>query len=163
MEKEERETKPLFGFVNFERRRHPRFSVDLPVEYWQINNCKSRPSHTVNVSEGGLLFHLSDPIEIGQNLRLHLFIHSGPDLDSIEAVVQLVWKDIDVGKDGDYRTGVKFVDISAKDMDKLKKFLNGLLNLQAPSEVRIPSRLASTLTNFSSPNPLTEKIERPGR
>jgi len=163
MEKEERKTKPLFGIVNFERRKHPRFSVDLPVEYWQINNCKSRPSHTVNVSEGGLLLHLSEPIEIGQNLRLNLFIHSGPDLDSIEAVVQLVWKDIHVGKDGDYRTGVKFVDISAEDMDKLKSFLNGLINLQAPSELKIPSRLASTLANFSSPNRLTQKIERPGR
>ena len=163
MEKEKRETKPLFGIVNFERRKHPRFSVDLPVEYWQIDNCKSRPSHSVNVGKGGLLLHLSEPIEIGQDLRLNLFIHSGPDLDSIEAVVQLVWKDIHLGKDGDYRTGVKFVDISAEDMDKLKNFLNGLINLQASSELRIPSRLASTLANFSSGNPLTQKIERPGR
>ncbi len=157
MEKEEREAKPLFGVVNFERRKHPRFSVDLPVEYWQINNCKSRPTHTVNVSEGGLLLHLSEPMEIGQNLRLNLFIHSGADLDSIEAVGQVVWKDIHVGKDGDYRTGVKFVDIAAENMNKLKNFLSDLINLQAPSELRIPSRLASTLTNFSNPNPLTEK------
>ena len=157
MEKEEREGKPLFGLVNFERRKHPRFSVDLPVEYWQINNCKSRPSHTVNISEGGLLLHLSEPIEIGQNLRLNLFIHSGADLDSIEAVGQVVWKDIHVGRDTDHRTGLKFVDISAEDMDKLKNFLRDLINLQAPSELKIPSRLASTLTDFSTPDPLTQK------
>jgi c-di-GMP-binding flagellar brake protein YcgR len=163
MEKEERKTKPLFGIVNFERRKHPRFSVDLPVEYWQINNCKSRPSHTVNVSEGGLLLHLSEPAEIGQNLRLNLFIHSGPDLDSIGAVVQVVWKDNHVGKDGVYPTGVKFVDISAEDMDKLKKFLNGLNNFQVPSELKIPSRLASTLANFSPPNSLTQRSKRQGR
>jgi len=163
MEKEEGQTRPLFGIVNFERRKHPRFSVDLPVEYWHINNCKSRPSHTENVSEGGLLLHLSEPIEIDQNLRLNLFIHSGPDLDSLEAVVQLVWKDIHVGKDGVYRAGVKFIDISAEDMDKLKNFLNGLINFQAPSELKIPSRLASTLANFSSPNSPAERIERPDR
>jgi hypothetical protein len=75
----------------------------------------------------------------------------------------LVWKDIHVGKDGDYRTGVKFVAISAEDMDKLKNFLNGLINFQAPSELKIPSRLAWTLANLSSPNSLTQKIERPGR
>ena len=163
MEKEEGQTRPLFGIVNFERRKHPRFSVDLPIEYWQINNCKSRPSHTENVSEGGLLLHLSEPIEIDQNLRLNLFIHSGPDLDSIEAVVELVWKDIHVGKDGVYRAGVKFVDISAEDIEKLKNFLNGLINFQPPSELIIPSRLASTLANFSSPHSLAQRLERPGR
>ena len=163
MEKEERETRPLFGIVNFERRKRPRFSIDLAVEYWQINNCKSRPSHTDNISEGGLLLHLSEPIEVDQNLRLNLFIHSGPDLDSIEAVVQLVWKDIQVGKDGVYRAVVKFVDISAEDMDKLKNFLNGLMNFQASSELKIPSRLASTLANFSNPTSLAQRLQRPDR
>ena len=163
MEKEERETKPLFGTANFERRKHPRFSVDLPVEYWQINNCKSRPSHTDNISEGGLLLHLSEPIEIGQHLRLNLFIHSGADLDSLEAVVQLVWKDIHVGTEGVYQAGVKFTDISAEDMDKLKSFLSGLINLQASAGLKIPSRLASTLTNFPSPNSLGQRLERPER
>jgi len=33
MEKEEKETKSRFGFVHFARRRHPRFSLDLPIEY----------------------------------------------------------------------------------------------------------------------------------
>jgi c-di-GMP-binding flagellar brake protein YcgR len=157
MEKEERETKPLFGLVNFERRKHPRVSVDLPVEYWQINNCKSRPSRTLNVSEGGLLFYLSESMEVGQNLRLNLFIDSGHDLNSIEAIVQVVWKDIHLGKDGDYRTGVKFVDISAADVDKLKNFLKDLMDIRAPSELRIPSRFAPVLTNFLPVDPLKGK------
>jgi c-di-GMP-binding flagellar brake protein YcgR len=136
MEKEERETKPHFGFVNLEKRRHPRFSTDLPIEYWQINKSKSRPGRTIDISEGGLLLHLSEPIEIGQNLGLNLFIDSGPDLDSIEALVEVevVWKDIYWGKDGDYRIGVRFVDISAEDMDKLKNLLNTMMNSIVPSE-----------------------------
>lgn len=150
MEKEEKE--PGLGIVNFERRKHPRFSADLPVEYWKIDNFKSRPGRTIDVSKGGLLVHLSEPVEIGQNLRMNLFIDAGPDLNSIEVVVRVVWKEIHMGKDGDYRTGVKFVDISAEDMDKLKNFLDTLITLKAPSELKIPSRLASTLTNFSTPN-----------
>jgi c-di-GMP-binding flagellar brake protein YcgR len=157
MEKEEKEAKPLFGVVNFERRKHPRISVDLPVEYWQINNCKSRPSRTVNLSEGGLLFYLSEPIEIGQNLKLNLFIDSGHDLNSVEAIMQVVWKDIHVGQDGDYRAGMKFVDISTEDMDKLKNFLKGLMDTQAPSEIKIPSRFAPVLTNFLCLHPLKGK------
>jgi len=129
MEKEERETKPQFELVNFERRRHPRFSVVLPIEYWQIDKYKSRPGQTIDLSEGGLLLHLSEPMEIGQILGLTLFITSGPDLNSIETLVQVevVWKDIHLGKEGGYRVGVKFVEILPEDMDKLKNFLNTLV------------------------------------
>jgi len=162
MEKEDREIEPRFGIVNFERRRHPRFVVDLPVEYWKIKNFKSCPSRATNVSEGGLLILLAEQLEIGQNLRLNLFVDAGPDLNSIEAVVQIVWTDIHVGKDGEYRTGVKFLDISAEHLGELKSFLDSLVNLQSPSTLRIPSRLASTLTNFSTPKPLKQKIEKLG-
>jgi c-di-GMP-binding flagellar brake protein YcgR len=136
MEKEERETKPHFGFVDLEKRKHPRFLTNLPIEYWQINKSKSRPGRTIDISEGGLLLHLSEPIEIGQNLGLNLFIDSGSDLDSIEALVQVevVWKDIYLGKEGDYRIGVKFVDISEEDMHKLKNLLNMVINSTIPSE-----------------------------
>jgi len=111
---------------DFEKRRHPRFSVDLPIEYWETNNPKSRPSRALNVSEGGLLMRLSEPLEIGQELRLNLFTGSGADLDPLEALVQVVWKDTHLGEEGDYPSGVKFVDISWKDRDGLKNFLNTL-------------------------------------
>ncbi len=152
MGKEDRETKPRFGIVNFERRIHPRFAIDLPIEYWKTNNFKSCPSRATNVSEGGLLVLLSEQLEIGQNLRLNLFVDGGPDLNSIEAVVEVVWKDIHLGKDGEYRTGVKFLDTSAEHLGELKRFLESLTNLKPPSALNIPSKLASTLTNFSSPN-----------
>ena len=152
MGKEDRETKPRFGIVNFERRKHPRFAIDLPIEYWKIRHFKSCPSRATNVSEGGLLVLLPEQLEIGQNLRLNLFVDAWPGLNSIEAVVEAVWKDIHLGKDGEYRTGVKFLDISAEGMDELKSFLNSLTNLKPPSALNIPSKLASTLTNFSSPN-----------
>jgi len=34
----EKETKPRYGTVNLERRKHPRFSVDLPIEYYRIDS-----------------------------------------------------------------------------------------------------------------------------
>jgi hypothetical protein len=54
MEKEERDTKPRFGLANSKKRRHSRFSIDLPIEYWQINNSKSRYGRTIDVSEDEL-------------------------------------------------------------------------------------------------------------
>ena len=134
----EEQKEPRFGLANFEKRQHPRFSIDLPIEYWPVNNSKSRPGRMVDVSEGGLLLHLSEPLEIGQNLGLNLFIDIGPDLESIEALVQVevVWKDLYLGKDGDFRIGVKFVDISADDMDKLRTFLNTFTNSKPPSALK---------------------------
>jgi len=42
-------------------------------------------------------------------------------------VNKVVWMDVYKGKDwGDYRSGVKFVDISPVDVDKLKSFLVSL-------------------------------------
>ena len=122
------ETEPCSGVGSSEKRGHPRFSIALPIEYWQIAKSKSRPGQTIDLSEGGLLLHLSEPTEIGQVFRLTLFVPSGADLDSILALVQVevVWKDTLAGKDGGYRVGVKFADISPENMDKLKKFLKTL-------------------------------------
>ena len=94
MKKEE--TEPRSGVVNFEKRRHLRFSIDLPIEYWQTNKPKSRPGQTIDVSEGDLLLHLTEPMEIGQVMGLNLFIDIGPDLNAVEAIAQVeeVWKDI---------------------------------------------------------------------
>jgi len=122
--------------VDFERRRHPRFPLDLPIEYWQTEKFKSRPGRTIDVSEGGLLLHLAEPLEIGQVVGLTIFITFGPDLNSIEALVQVevVWKDIHLGKEGHYRVGVKIVAISAEDMGKLKNLLNTHMNLKSYSD-----------------------------
>jgi len=152
------EIKPLFGTVNFERRKHPRISVNLPIEYWQADNSKGSPGCTVDISEGGLLLYLREKIEVGQNIRVKLFIGSGLALKPIDAIVQVVWNEFHYGENDDHRTGVKFVNISLEDMDKLRNFLETLKNSKGPLEVNILSRLLSDLGfskfgSFSPPIP----------
>ncbi len=126
MGKEERETKPRYGTVNLEKRKHPRFSVDLPAEYNRADFSVNQ-GHATNASEGGVLLYLPEQIEIGTHLRLKLFFSMGSDLHNIETLVEVVWTDMHLGKDwGDYRTGVRFIDISAEDMGKLRSFLKSL-------------------------------------
>jgi c-di-GMP-binding flagellar brake protein YcgR len=131
-----KEIESRWEVVDFERRRHPRFLVTLPIEYWQNDESKSRVGRTIDISEGGLLLHLSEPMEIGQTLELTLFMTSGPDLDSVEALVRVegVWRDSSLGEEGGYRIGVKFVDIPPEDMHKLKTFLT-ILQFRIPSEL----------------------------
>ena len=132
--KEERGEESRFGLVNFERRSQPRFSVNLPIEYWHFDSSRSHHGCTANVSENGLLIYVPEQIEIGKNLRLKIFFSGGLGLSFIEAIVEVVWKDVDLGKDRDYRTGTKYVDISPEDMDKLKSFLNNLMHSKAPQK-----------------------------
>ena len=135
---------PRFGTVNFERRKYPRFSLDLPVEYWE-SDSGSYPSRTGNVSEGGILLYLPEELEIGKNLRLRLFIDTCLDFISIEALVEVFWKGFPIGDKGEHRVGVKFIDISEKGMANLRNFLNSLVDLEVKPKLDIPPRLLSAL------------------
>jgi hypothetical protein len=127
VKKEGNETKLRYGTVNFERRKHPRFNVDLPIEYSQTG-LFVKHGRAVNASEGGLLLYLQEKMEIGKNLVLKLFFPSGREMNTIETLVQVAWMDVHLSEGlGDYGAGVKFVDISPADLDTLKKFLRSLL------------------------------------
>jgi hypothetical protein len=125
-EEKEEKTKLLYGTLNFERRRYPRFSVDFPVEYTR-KDMAVKQGRVINASEGGLLVYFPEQMKIGHRLRLKLFLTSGSELNMMEILNQVVWKDILSGEGReDYRTGVKFVDISLEDQCTLKSFLSSL-------------------------------------
>jgi hypothetical protein len=129
---------------NFERRRYPRFPIDFPVEYWRIDISKSRPGRTGDISEGGVLLYLPEKIAVGQNIGVKILI--GPELESkfIEALGQVTWNDSHFGKKDFYhRIGLKFLDISAENMEELINSLIAQMNLGDPSELNIPPTLSS--------------------
>jgi c-di-GMP-binding flagellar brake protein YcgR len=123
----EKETKPRYGTVNFEKRKHPRFSVDLPIEYYRMDSSIGHTGRAFNASEGGLLLYLTEQVEIGQYLKSNFPFTSGSEINSIEMLAEVAWIDIDLGEVwGDYRCGVKFIDISPVAMNNLKNFLRSL-------------------------------------
>jgi hypothetical protein len=128
---EEKEIKLRFGIVNFERRMHRRFSLDLPIEYYPVESSVGRTGRALNASEGGLLVYLPEPMETGQFLRLKLFVTPDLDLRTLEMVAQVVWVDMHLEKGhedsgGNHRSGLKIVDISPEDMNNLKNLLRNL-------------------------------------
>jgi|GEM_PF-448930 hypothetical protein len=131
--------------VNLKRRKHPRFLLDLAAEYWPVNSSKSRLGRTGDISEGGVLLYLPEKIAVGQNIGMKIFIDTGFESKTIEAIGKAVWYDSHVGKKDYYhRSGVEFVDISAENMDELKNMLNAPMNSGAPSELNIPPGLLAT-------------------
>jgi len=124
---EDKGRKLHYGIVNFERRKYPRFNIDLPIEYSLLSYPLSHPGRALNASEGGLLVYLSEKVEISQLLQMKLFFPSGSELNGVEIMAEVVWMDIHLGKDwGDYRCGVRFVDISPESLNKLMRFLRDL-------------------------------------
>jgi hypothetical protein len=107
-----------------ERRKYPRFNVDLPVKYGNAP-IFFRNGRAVNASEGGLLVYLPEEMRIGQRLALKLFFPSRSEFNTLETVAQVVWKNVHLRKDltWDYRTGVKFLDTPLEHMAQLKNFL----------------------------------------
>ena len=127
MKTEEKEDKPRYGTVNFERRKYPRINIDLPIEYQRIVSTDRNNGRAINASEGGLLIYFSDHMEIGQRLRMKLHFASDSSMNTVEMLAEVVWIDIQLDTGGgDYRCGVRFVDISSEDMTKLKTFLRSL-------------------------------------
>jgi hypothetical protein len=110
--------------LDSEKRKYPRFDVDLPIKYSR-SSLFFKYARAVNASEGGLLLHLPEELGIGQQLALKLFFPSCADSNIMEMVVQVVWMDVRLRKDWawDYQTGVRFVDISRENMALLKSYL----------------------------------------
>ncbi len=120
-------TEKSLASATSEKRRHPRFDVDLPIKYGRTQ-LFLKFARTVNASEGGLLLRLPEEVEVGQHIALKLFFPSQSELNTIRASVQVVWMDLHMRKDWswDYETGVRFVDICTEDMTVLKNFLVNL-------------------------------------
>ncbi len=122
-----KEIKAQYGILNLERRKYPRFSVDLSVEYYRINKLAGFHGRVLDISEGGLLIYFPERMEIGQRLRLRIFFGIGSELNTIELLSEVAWVEMWIDEDwGEYRTGVKFIDISTDNIIKLKDFLTGL-------------------------------------
>ncbi len=126
MKKEEQKKQPCNRAANFEKRKHARFSVDLPLEYYKLGSLVKHDGKAKNASQGGLLLFFSEPLQIGTYLRLKLFLSSDSTWSAIETIMEVAWTDIHLDEGGNYRTGTRFFDASPEDMSKLKKFLLSL-------------------------------------
>ncbi len=124
----DREGRPRIGIANIERRKYPRFSIDLPIEYRPVNSSLSQKGRALNASEGGLLVYLPEKMEVGQHLHLRLFFHTGVSMNKIDMIGEVIWIDLHLAEMnwGDYRTGLKLIDITPEDLQSLKDFLLSL-------------------------------------
>jgi len=117
-----------YGIIDFEKRGYPRIKVRLPIEYRRVDSATKQSARTGNVSQGGFGIFFPERLAIGEQLKVKLFLSYGPSLVTIDALVEIVWMDMEAAEgSGEYRSGVKFLDISEEAMSKLRVFLEDLL------------------------------------
>jgi c-di-GMP-binding flagellar brake protein YcgR len=112
------------GVLAIEKRKHPRFSVELPLDYSRVNGKEVLGGMVANASEGGLLVYLPERIEIGTSLRIEIFYVRGLELGTITAVVKVVWSDLAARESwGEHRYGLQFESINEHDFNRLTALL----------------------------------------
>ena len=117
---ERKAVKHGYGVASFEERRHPRFLLNLPIEYYLAKSKMKGMGPTDNACEGGLIIHLRQHFKAGQMMKLKLFFASGFSMDTIEMLSQVIWTK---KSKAEYLCGVKFIHISPEDSNKLNVFL----------------------------------------
>jgi hypothetical protein len=112
------------GVVAIERRKHPRFNLELPLDYFRIDVKENYGGIVANASELGILVYLPEKMEMETTLSIEIFYAKGLELDSIKAIAKVVWADLAARKTwGEHRYGLQFQSIDKQNFNKLKNLL----------------------------------------
>jgi hypothetical protein len=119
------------SFNNRERRSYPRFFIDLPLEYRDMDGSCLHGGIVVNASEAGFLIESGKDIPIGTKLNIAVLFPKGFELANFKVTAEIVWKERYWKEDWEgYRYGLKFIQILEEDRWKLNLLLSGRFDLE---------------------------------
>lgn len=108
------------GTLAAERRKHTRFSVELPLSYSRVDDKELFGGIVTNASGGGILVYLPERMEIGAVLKIEIFYLKGLELGTVQTIAKVVWNDMaNKGIQGEHRYGLEFQYIDEKDYNRL--------------------------------------------
>ena len=110
----------VHGRATTDERKEPRVLLNLPIDYNAEKSSTFRPGYTTNLSPAGGLLNVAERFDIGQKINLRIFFVFGPELETIKVNSRVVWVDR-VEKEGNYRSGVEFLDISPTDKKRMER------------------------------------------
>ena len=117
-----------------ERRRHPRFPVDLPVDYTLMENRTADVGSVANASEGGLMVFLNEQMEVGTTMIVFVPFILDAEATGIKATCRIVWRDFgSIAGGSRHQYGLQFTNISQDDVHKLRKLGGQILGNLPPS------------------------------
>lgn len=114
-----------------EKRSYPRFLIDLPLEYREVDDPQLRGGVIVNASEGGFLIESGRDIPVGTELNVTVFFPERFQLANFTLVAEIVWKEPLLREDWEgYQYGLNIIRILEEDRWKLKMLLSRQFDAQ---------------------------------
>jgi hypothetical protein len=115
---------------NGEKRSHPRFVIDSPLEFREMGDSRLRGGIVIDVSEGGLLMEAVRDIPVGTELNVTVLFPKGFELANFKVVAKIVWKKPYWKEDSKgnrywegYQYGLKFIQVLEENRWKLDVLL----------------------------------------
>jgi c-di-GMP-binding flagellar brake protein YcgR len=112
-----------------DRRRYPRISMDLPLEYLVKYDARAHGGIVIDASETGFLIYSIEDIPVGTKLKIAVLFPKEYELAIFEVFAETIRKEFvaereDWYQEG-YQYGLKFIQILEEDYWKLRKLLSG--------------------------------------
>jgi len=133
----------LSSFV--ERRQHPRYSVTLPLDFWQTSDVVQGGVVT-DMSEIGLGIRSIHEIQISTELKIRVYLprvyllKGGYSFDSIEGTGRIIWRTAHREQDWEgYRYGMYIMKMDSDSRDRLMKYILMLQGEETSSNRKRPS------------------------
>ena len=115
-----------------ERRKYPRISVDLPLEYREGYDLRLKGGVIVNASEGGLLIESVNAMPLGTRLNVSVLFPKQFELTDLKLEAEIAWREsLLKGEWEGYQYGLRIVRLLDEDLWKLKEVLSGQFGLGA--------------------------------
>jgi len=119
------------SFDKRERRRYPRFFIDLPAEYRDMDDSCLRGAIVVNASEGGFLIESTRDLPVSTELSITVLYPKECELDNFKVTAKIVRKGPHSKGDWKgYQYGLELTQILEEDRWKLNVLLGGRFNLE---------------------------------
>ena len=109
---------------NGEKREHPRFSVKLPLDYWETPDIL-RAGILADISEGGLRIHSVYRNQTGAELKIRVYVPKEEyTFGGIEGRGKIVW--VTLHQEGGwkgYQYGLYLTEMTLDDRERLRELL----------------------------------------
>ena len=114
-----------------DRRRYPRISMDLPLEYRVKYDARAHGGIVIDASQTGFLIYSIEDIPVGTKLKIAVLFAKEYELAIFEVFAETIRKEFVAereiwyqGQEG-YQYGLKFIQILEEDYWKLRGLLSG--------------------------------------
>ena len=107
-----------------ERRQHPRYSVKVPLDFWQTPDVVQGGLVT-DMSEAGLGFQSIHEIQIGAELKIRVYLSKMEySFDSIEGTGKIIWRIAHREQEWKgYKYGMYIMQMPSESRDRLMKYI----------------------------------------